>query len=207
MEQERKDYIYLYISDRENHATDVFPEINTIEIEKEKTMNELLLKIYEKMSDNIEFFTQAFGIFKEINRHKHEQLMDLMFSEYLKLALPLKSIELQKLFLDLYGYDLWDWLFNGDNDKIIEKKKINIMQKICKENLTDLEIIKIMKLLEKRGHIIIQEAVEWEKKRKEYENEIKQLKKKIEKLEDELKYIPGNTGYFEALTDFNHRKN
>lgn len=192
---EKEWYIYLYIDDIENHASDVNPRIEVIRIKKNKSKKDLLLKIHKKEIENKSFFID---VFEKLNGDVIFNSMNRMFIEYNKTDLDENLKQREQIFMLKYGLDIFYWLNYDSSDEIL-KKKFQIAKKIYNEEMSKFDKIEIMEKLERCEKIIIKKADEWQREKEE-------LEKKIRKLEEKLKYTPGNEGYFEAMLDFDNQK-
>lgn len=192
-------YIYLYIEDTDRMGHDIYPEVRTIKIEKDKTYEDLLLKIYERDIDNEDFFVNIFGTLDDDIK---DNLLQAIFVEYCKLDLGSTVNMIEKELLINWGFkknEMYGWLHMRDDDDKTREKKFQISKKICNKNLSDSQKIDAMQNLIFQNNISIERAEEWQKEKEKY-------KKKISDLKEKLEYTPGNIGYFRAMEDFNDKK-
>lgn len=165
--------------------------LGAIKVEDDTSLDDLLLKIYEKSLDNRLFLLD---VLRNLNSDQTIHLKNIIFTESCKIDLvnDINVIE----HLVKYGSSLSLWLDKYENPEIY-KKKINIGKKIFNENLSDYEKIEIMKKMGDK--FLMGKSETWNKEREKY-------KEKIKKLEEKLKYTPGNEGYFEVMENFDSRK-
>lgn len=165
--------------------------LGAIKVEDDTSLDDLLLKIYEKSLDNRLFLLD---VLRNLNSDQTIHLKNIIFTESCKID-PVNDINVIE-HLVKYGSSLSLWLDKYENPEIY-KKKINIGKKIFNENLSDYEKIEIMKKMGDK--FLMGKSETWNKEREKY-------KEKIKKLEEKLKYTPGNEGYFEVMENFDSRK-
>lgn len=165
--------------------------LGAIKVEDDTSLDDLLLKIYEKSLDNRLFLLD---VLRNLNSDQTIHLKNIIFTESCKID-PVNDINVIE-HLVKYGSSLSLWLDKYENPEIY-KKKMNISKKIFNENLSDYEKIEIMKKMGDK--FLMGKSETWNKEREKY-------KEKIKKLEEKLKYTPGNEGYFEVMENFNSKK-